>query len=186
MSDSAQFHFVMCFYKVISKVLANRLKMVLPHIISENQSAFISGRLISDIIMIAFEVMQHLKCKRKGKNGYMALKLDWGFLRAMLLRMGFASRFVDLVFLTVITVEYNVVHGGKSLKEIIPQRGIRQGNPLSPYLVLICAEGFSSLLKQFERLSHLKGCKMANGAPIISYMLFFDDSYIYCHAKGGV
>uniref|UniRef100_A0A803PDH7 Reverse transcriptase n=1 Tax=Cannabis sativa TaxID=3483 RepID=A0A803PDH7_CANSA len=56
--------------------IANRLKVVLNHIIFENQSAFIPGRLISDNIMIAFEVMHYWKRKRKGKEGFMALKLD--------------------------------------------------------------------------------------------------------------
>uniref|UniRef100_A0A803QGD6 Reverse transcriptase domain-containing protein n=1 Tax=Cannabis sativa TaxID=3483 RepID=A0A803QGD6_CANSA len=103
---------------VIYKVLENRLKVVVHHIISKNQSAFIPGHLISDNIMITFEVMHYLKRKPKGKDGYMVLKLDlseaynrieWDFIRAMMLRMGFASRFVDLVLLTVTTVEYNVV-----------------------------------------------------------------------------
>ncbi|KAM6557117.1 hypothetical protein CsatB_004136 [Cannabis sativa] len=178
-------------YKVVSKVLANRLKPLLPCVISENQSAFIAGRLISDNIMIAFEVMHYLKRKRKGKTGFMALKLDlskaydrieWGFLKAMMLRMGFHPRWVDLMMATVMNVKYTVVHGGRSMGPITPTRGIRQGDPLSPYLFLLCAEGFSSLIKQFERNGELKGCKVANGAPTISHMLFADDSYIYCRA----
>ncbi|XP_030498076.2 uncharacterized protein LOC115713736 [Cannabis sativa] len=102
-------------YKILSKVLASRLKEVLPQIISSNQSAFIPGRLITDNIMIAFEVMHYLKRKRKGKEGYMALKLDlskaydrveWGFLRAMMSKMGFDLRFIDLVIAMVSSVSY--------------------------------------------------------------------------------
>ncbi|XP_060970043.1 uncharacterized protein LOC115713657 [Cannabis sativa] len=98
MSDLTPISLCNVAYKVVSKVLANRLKIVLPNVISENQSAFISGRLISDNIMVAFEVMHYLKRKRKEKTGFMALKLDlskaydrieWGFLKAMMLRMGF-------------------------------------------------------------------------------------------------
>uniref|UniRef100_A0A803PR19 Reverse transcriptase domain-containing protein n=1 Tax=Cannabis sativa TaxID=3483 RepID=A0A803PR19_CANSA len=189
MSDLRPISLCNVLYKVISKVLANRLKIVLHTIISEQQSAFILGRLISDNIMIAFEVMHYLKRKRKGKEGCMALKLDlskaydwveWDFIRAMMIRMGFASYFVDLILQTLTSVEYNVVHRGKSLGAIIPHRGICQGDPLSSYLFLICAEGLSSLIRRFEGLGHIKGCKVANGAPIISYMLFADDSYIYC------
>ncbi|KAM6583771.1 hypothetical protein CsatB_010773 [Cannabis sativa] len=63
-------------YKIVSKVVANRLKSVMPSIISDTQSAFLQGRLISDNIMIAYEIIHHLKRKRRGRDGYMALKLD--------------------------------------------------------------------------------------------------------------
>lgn len=63
-------------YKIISKVLANRVKQVIDFIISDTQSAFIPGRLISDNIMVAFEVMHYMKRKTKGKDSWMALKLD--------------------------------------------------------------------------------------------------------------
>ena len=86
-------------YKIVSKVVANRLKKVLHSIIFETQSAFIPGRLITDNILVSFEVMHHLKRKSAGKEGFMALKLnmskaydrvEWGFLRAMLKKMGFS------------------------------------------------------------------------------------------------
>ena len=63
-------------YKLISKVLANRLKLVLPQIISENQSVFLSERLITDNVLIAFELMHYLDHKKDGKDCYMAIKLD--------------------------------------------------------------------------------------------------------------
>ena len=62
-------------YKIISKVLANRLKPILSTIISENQSAFVPGRLITDNVLVAFEIMYYLK-KKEGKENYMAVKLD--------------------------------------------------------------------------------------------------------------
>ena len=83
----------------MSKVLANRLKTVLPTVISENQGAFIPGRVITDNIMILFEVCHYLRQKRQGSGGVgTALKTDmskaydrveWGFLRNIMLKMGF-------------------------------------------------------------------------------------------------
>ena len=63
-------------YKLISKVLANRFKVILPSIISENQSEFLSGRLITDNVLVAFELMHYLEHKKEGKDGFAAIKLD--------------------------------------------------------------------------------------------------------------
>ena len=84
-------------YKIISKVLANRLKPILSTIILENQSAFVLGCLITDNVLVAFQIMHYLK-KKKGKESYMTVKLDmskaydrveWCFLKKVMERMGF-------------------------------------------------------------------------------------------------
>jgi len=93
-------------YKIISKVLANRLKAVLPHIISANQSSFIPGRLISDNILVANETLHSMQTRHWGKTGYVALKLDmnktydrveWVFLDSVMQRMGFAPKLRVLI-----------------------------------------------------------------------------------------
>jgi len=109
-------------YKLISKVLANRLKRILPDIISPSQSAFVPGRMITDNILLAYELTHHLKNKRKGTGSLAAIKLDmskaydrveWPFLRKMMLKLGFHSRWVDLIMKCVTTVSYCIkVNGG--------------------------------------------------------------------------
>ncbi|XP_060969468.1 uncharacterized protein LOC133036755 [Cannabis sativa] len=192
MSDLRPISLCNVLYKIISKVLANRFKDVLPVVISNHQSAFLPGRLISDNIMVAFEIMHYLKRKRVGKDGFMALKLDmskaydrveWNFLENMLLRMGFHRHWVHLIMSCVTSVSYNITHGGHSMGPILPTRGLRQGDPLSPYLFLICAEGLSLLFKHFERQHWLTGCRVARGSPVVSHMLFANDSYVFCKAN---
>jgi len=93
-------------YKIISKVMANRLKGVLPSIISCTQSAFIPGRLITNNIIAAFETIHTMKTRMWSKLGYMGVKLDmrkaynrveWRFLEAAMIKMGFADRWIKLV-----------------------------------------------------------------------------------------
>ncbi|XP_062100071.1 uncharacterized protein LOC133805941 [Humulus lupulus] len=178
-------------YKILSKVLANRLKLVIDCIISEAQSAFIPGRLITDNIMISYEIMHYMKRKTKGKQGFMALKLDmskaydrveWGYLRAVLGRLGFSQKLIALLMKCVTSARYQISHAGKEFGHIVPERGLRQGDPLSSYLFIICTEGFSALLRTYERRKLIRGIQVARGAPVISHMLFADDSYIFCKA----
>lgn len=177
--------------KIMTKVLANRLKEVLESIISDSQSAFIPGRLITDNVMIAFEIGHYLKRKMQGKVGLASLKIDmskvydrveWVFLERMMLKLGIAQRWVKLVMLFDSSVKYMVINNGFSVGPILPGRGLRQGDPISPYIFLICAEGLSSILNYHVCHGRIHGCKVANSAPVISHLFFADNNFLFFRA----
>lgn len=92
-------------YNICSKILANQLKKILPHIIFERQPAFVPGRLIIYNFLVTFETIHYMKNKKRGQTSFCALKLDitkgydrvsWEFLEAMMLRLGFSTKWVGL------------------------------------------------------------------------------------------
>ncbi|XP_050233384.1 uncharacterized protein LOC126681873 [Mercurialis annua] len=178
-------------YKVFSKVLANRLKGILNSIVGESQCAFIQGRLISDNILIAGKVSHYLNRKTQGKDGVAVLKVDmskaydrieWHFLRAIMLKFGFHEKWVQLVMACVTTVSYTFLVNGRELGPLIPSRGLRQGDPLSPYLFIMCAEGLSAIFSKYVSQQLIHGCRIARTAPILSHLFFADDILIFFRA----
>lgn len=105
-------------YRIIAKVLANRLQKLLPRIVSVEQSAFLKGRSIVDNIMVAFEAIHDMKTKQNAKNGDVTMKIeiskaydrvDWGYMEVVLLKMGFDRRWVNLMLMCVRSVSYLVL-----------------------------------------------------------------------------
>ncbi|KAL0434525.1 UNVERIFIED_CONTAM: putative mitochondrial protein [Sesamum latifolium] len=124
-----------------------------------------------------------------GKKGFAAHKLDmskaydrveWAFLESILHRLGFHSSTVSLIMLLISTVSYSFMLNGESFGFLRPQRGLRQGDPLLPYLFLFCVEAFSGLLADAESRGGLRGVFVARTAPRISHSLFADDTLIFC------
>lgn len=95
-------------YKIVAIVLANRLQKISPKVISEEQSAFVPGRNITDNVLVAFELLHHMKRKNNGQDGMVALKLDiskaydrvsWNYLRCRMATMCFSEKWIKWVIL---------------------------------------------------------------------------------------
>ena len=109
-------------------------------------------------------------------------RVEWGFLRKIMLKMGFDSRWVHLAKETIITASYLVLINGEPRGFITPSRGLRQGYPISPYLFLLCAEGLSAMLRKAEESHNMRGIKSSQHGVCISHLLFADDNLLFCCA----
>ncbi|GJZ17287.1 RNA-directed DNA polymerase, eukaryota, reverse transcriptase zinc-binding domain protein [Tanacetum coccineum] len=142
-------------YKCISKVIINRIKLVLGMLISSNQSALIPRRHIQDNILLTQEIMKGYN--RKGGPKRVAFKMDlqkaydtvnWNFLKKALEEFGFHEKMVHWVMQCVTTPGFNLNVNGESIGYFIGGRGLRQGDPILPYLFTLIMEIFSLMLQR--------------------------------------
>ena len=120
--------------RMVSKVLANKVKGILPNIISNAQSAFVPDKLITDNTAVAYEMLHRLRNKRQWKVGHMTIKLvinkaydrvEWEFLRNIMLKIGFSAKWVDLAMQGMSSSSYSMLINGEPRGFISPSRGIK-------------------------------------------------------------
>jgi len=176
-------------YKVIAKVLAERIKKVLNSVIDESQSAFLKGRGILDSVLMANEVVEDLR--RRERSG-ICLKVDfekaydsvrWEFMYDMLYKMGFHWKWVMWIRGCMESASVSVLVNGSPTEEFKPSRGLRQGDPLAPFLFIVVAEGLAGLVRQANKANLLSGVKFGRGEVEISIMQFADDTLFLCEAS---
>lgn len=167
--------------KIISKVLANRLKKVLDKLISVNQSAFLKDRLIIDGPLIINEMIAWVK---KSNRKAFVFKVDfnkafdnvnWEFLISVMNQMGFKDRWCKWIKGILSSARSAVLVNGSPTFEFHNSKGMRQGDPLSPFLFLIVMEGLTSIMRKAQNSEVLKGFEFPNNGPIISHLLYADD-----------
>ena len=100
----------------------------------------------------------------------------------MMQKMGFPDKWIGWVMSCVTTPSFSIIINGKPYGNINPPRGICQGDPLSPYVFLLCAEGLTSLLTKVEHDGRIHGVSICRRAPKISNLMFVDDSLLFCRA----
>ncbi|KAE8661412.1 hypothetical protein F3Y22_tig00113725pilonHSYRG00162 [Hibiscus syriacus] len=162
-------------YKIITKVIVNRLKPMLPTVISNSQTSFIPGRMITDNIILAQEVVHSMK-KKKGMKGWIAIKidlekaydrLDWNFIKNTMEKLGLPNRIMGAIMNCISSTTIQINWNGGLTEPFKPSRGIRQGDPLSPYLFVICIERLAQEIKLAVEKGNWKPIKLSkNGQKV--------------------
>lgn len=178
-------------YKIVTKILAQRLRGLMSSLVNPCQSSFIPNCQGRDNIIIAQELFHSMRCK-KGKKGWMAIKLDlqkaydrlsWSFIKDTLVDIGLPSTFVDLVWHCISTPRMRMLWKGEALEEFSPTRGIRQGDPLSPYLFVLCIEKLFQMIAMAVDNDQWSPIQLSRGGPVISYLAFADDVLLFAEAN---
>ncbi|XP_059659057.1 uncharacterized protein LOC132305432 [Cornus florida] len=152
-------------YKCISKLLANKLQLVLPHIIDHTQTAFVQGRKITDSVLLTHEL----------------LRVKWEFTLDCLSHLNFPPRFIKLIQACITSPSFTVAINGEFKGFFTGKRGLRQGDPISPFLFVIIMDIFTSTVKNIisrtPRFRYHWRCKELG----ITHLSFADDLFLFCH-----
>lgn len=171
-------------YKVISKILAIKLKSLPPDLVDENQSTFVKERNIQDNILLMHEIVKNYQ--KLGVPGRCAIKVDimkafdtvrWDYLMSILDSMNIPPKLKKWIYLCISTASFSINLNGSLIGNFTSSRGLRQGDPLSPYLFILVMEGFTQLLKDKIRPSTFQFHDKCNTLSIAS-LAFADDLFI--------
>ena len=178
-------------YKIITKTLVNRLKPILPSLISNTQSSFVPGRQITDNIVIMQEVL-HTMRRKQGVKGYMAIKIDfekaydrlrWSFIRDTLHQMNLPLLLINVIMECISTAAMQVLWNGEPTAKFHPTRGIRQGDPLSPYLFVMCMERLYQTIEEAIVANRWRPIYASRNGPKLSNLFFADDIVLFAEAS---
>lgn len=169
-------------YKIIGKILANRITEVIDSLISQEQSAFVKGRQILDGPMILNEVVAW--CKKMKKKS-MLFKVDfekaydsirWDYLDDVMKKMGFGPRWCNWIRACLESSMSSVLVNGAPTNEFRCYRGLRQGDPLSPFLFILAMEGLHVAFCQAMQNGRFSGLEIGNLEVKLSHLFYADDA----------
>ena len=177
-------------YKIVTKIIVARLRPYLENLVSPLQTAFVPGRKGIDNAVIVQELI-HSISKKKGGTGYMAVKIDlekaydkleWSFIRDVLVKINLPQNLIDLIMSCVSSSSSSIMFNGGCLEPFLPSRGIRQGDPLSPYLFILCMEFLGQLIEEKCSQKRWAPVKSSQGGIAFSHLMFADDIVLFAKA----
>ncbi|XP_022032624.1 uncharacterized protein LOC110933726 [Helianthus annuus] len=179
-------------YEAISKILTARILEGLKDIISENQSAFVPGRRISDNIMLTQELMHNYhrqmgppRCAMKVDIQKAYDTVDWRFLRDVLHGFGFRHRFIGWITECITTTSFSLSVNGNVHGYFKGKRGLRQGDPMSPYLFTMVMEVLTLILNKAAELDSSFRFHNKCEKQMIIKVCFADDLFLFTRGDVG-
>ena len=178
-------------YKIVTKILVARFRPLLNRLVSLVQTAFVPGRRGTDNVLIAQELF-HALDKKKGKVGFMAVKLDlekaydrleWSFIYRVLQAFHFPLKITKIIMSFITSVNTSILVNRGALECFEPSRGIRQGDPLSPYIFILCMEYLGHLIEQKCVNGDWVPLKASKDNLGFSHLLFADDIILFSKAE---
>jgi hypothetical protein len=178
-------------YKLMSKIIVARLRRFLDGIVSPLQNSFIPGRSTKDNAIVLQEVLHSMR-KSKKKNGDMVFKLDlekaydrvnWSFLKDTLEKFNFPPMVISLIMFGISSSTNNILWNGSKTEAFTPTRGLRQGDPLSPYLFVLCMERLGAMISKCVSDGIWEPMQISKDGTKLSHLFFADDVLLLTKAN---
>jgi hypothetical protein len=109
-------------------------------------------------------------------------RIEWDFIKLVMQEMGFHQTWISWILQCITTVSYSFLLNGSAQGAVTPERGLRQGDPLSPFLFIICSEVLSGLCRKAQLDGSLLGLRVSKGNPRVNHLLFADDTIFFCRS----
>lgn len=176
-------------YKILTKILVNRLKPVMPYLISHYQTCFISGRSIQENIVVAQELVHSMR-NMNGKIGFFVIKvslakaydrLRWAFVEKVMVEVGLPPSMVSNIMHCITQVQENILWNGPRSPFFATHRGLQQGDTLSLYLFIMSMDRLSHLIIQQEDGGWIP-MKVGRNGSRISHLMFTNDLLLFGQA----